>query len=61
MTELLLASILSCKDGYWIIDGIWDTNLGVSDQLELVETVLESMPDDCNPDEFEGRKINSML
>lgn len=59
--ELLLAATLSCADGRWILSGIADTNLGVSQQSDLIIQVLQAMPDDCpagdyNPPAGEGHR-----
>ena len=55
MIELLLAAQLSCADGYWIIDGIENTSLTNREKSELKLTVLESMPDNCNREDYEVR------
>ena len=54
--EFLLAALLSCADGQWIISGIRQSELTAAIQSDMVLSVLENMPDDCtaeqyNPDE----------
>ena len=45
--ELLIAGILSCADGKWILDGIYDADVEPLVRAELALTVIESMPRDC--------------
>ena len=52
--EFLLASILSCSDGKWILDGLAQSNLSASDRTDMVITVIESMPDNCEDSEYRG-------
>ena len=52
--EFLLASILSCSDGKWILDGLAQSNLSASDRADMVITVIQSMPDNCEDSEYRG-------
>ena len=52
--EFLLASIISCSDGKWILDGLASSTLPAADRADMVITVLESMPDDCDDSEYRG-------
>ena len=58
MIELLLAAQLSCSDGYWILDGIENTSLSVSEKAELKLTVLDAMPDNCDRKNHAPRSRN---
>ena len=55
MIALLLASTLSCADGMWILEGIAETDLSSEAKNEMVITVLESMPDNCEDTDYEPR------
>jgi len=55
MITLLLAATLSCADGLWILNGIADTDISSEAKNEMVITVLESMPDNCEGNEHESR------
>ena len=45
--EILLAAMLSCSDGKWILDGLAQTDLTVHQRHDMVMTIIESMPDNC--------------
>ena len=47
--ELLLAAMLSCSDGKWILDGIYTSDVNDEASSDLVQTIRESMPDNCAP------------
>ena len=47
--ELLLAGMLSCADGKWILDGVYTSDVKGEIRSDLVQTIRESMPDDCAP------------
>ena len=55
--DLFLASILSCADGKWILDGIAQSELTSVQRSELIVQILQDMPDDCEHDDYipEGR------
>jgi len=53
---LLAAQMLSCNDGYWILEGLTETDLSSPAKSDMVATVLESMPDDCDPSDYNGRR-----
>ena len=55
MIELLLAAQLSCADGYWILDGLERSDMSEVVKADLKLTVLESMPEDCNREDYEVR------
>ena len=52
--EFLLAASLTCADGKWILDGIADAELTNSLRSELIIEVLQAMPDDCTPEQYEA-------
>ena len=55
--EILLAALLSCADGKWILDVIADTDfLAGSDRTEIIVEVLQAMPDNCDPEQYVGEK-----
>ncbi len=55
MITLLLSMTLSCSDGLWILEGISETELSSDAKNDMVSTVLESMPDNCEGNEHESR------
>ena len=52
--EFLLASILSCSDGKWILDGLARSDLPTADRADMVITVIQSMPDNCEESQYRG-------
>ena len=50
MEALLLASMLSCSDAQWIINGINSTDMPQVDKSEVIIEVIQHMPDDCDID-----------
>ncbi len=52
--EFLLASIISCSDGKWILDGLATSDISAVARTDMVITVLESMPDDCDDSDYHG-------
>ena len=59
MIELALASLLSCADGAWIIEGIGQAR-GMSQvqKFEVYQEIRAVMPDDCkNLSEYETGKF----
>ena len=54
--DIFLASILSCADGKWILDGLARTELDGRTRSEMVLTIIESMPNDCPPGSYRGEK-----
>ena len=59
MIELALASLLSCADGAWIIEGLGQTH-GMSQiqKFEVYQEIRAVMPDDCkNLSEYETGKF----
>ena len=58
MMELyLMANILACNDGYWIIEGIEKSdNMDQRLKSELIISVRESMPEDCDRKDYTGSR-----
>ena len=59
MIELALASLLSCADGAWIIEGLGQAH-GMSQiqKFEVYREIREVMPDDCDDlSEYETGKF----
>ena len=52
--EFLLATVLSCADGKWILDGIAQAELSNSMRSELIVEILQAMPDDCTDEQYEA-------
>ena len=59
MIELLLAAQLTCADGYWILDGIENSEI-ISEAVraDLKLSVLEAMPDNCDRKNHAPRSRN---
>ncbi len=55
MITLLLASVLTCADGYWFLDGLNNANISNKVKAEIRIEILNSMPDNCNRDDYELR------
>ena len=58
MIEILLATQLSCSDGYWILDGVEMSNMSRRDKSELKIEIIKEMPDNCNREDHEPRPRN---
>ena len=58
MMELyLMANLLACSDGYWIIDGIENSkNMSQALKSELIISVRESMPENCDRKDYTGSR-----
>ena len=59
MIEIALASLLSCADGAWIIQGLGQSS-GMSQiqKFEVYQEIRAVMPDDCeNLSEYETGKF----
>ncbi len=52
--EFLLATILSCSDGKWILDGLAQSELPPAARADIVLSVLEVMPDNCDDSDYRG-------
>ena len=50
--ELILAATLSCADGKWILDGIAQSDISNTTRSELIITVIQDMPDDCEHEDY---------
>ena len=59
MEAALLAAMLSCADGAWILGGIAESALvSEAERSELRLTIIQSMPDNCSSEQYnpKGRK-----
>ncbi len=57
MGPLFLASLLSCADAGWIIDGMLTNELITEpERIELLSVLLEAAPDDCDWKDNLGRR-----
>ena len=58
MMELALASILSCADGAWIIEGLGQVR-GMSriEKFEVYREVRAAMPPGCDFSQFQPQKF----
>ena len=50
--DLLLASMLTCADGKWILDGIGQAEVTAAVRSELIIEIINSMPDDCTDEQY---------
>ena len=50
MEALLLASILSCSDAKWIVEGVVNNGAGMSAKIqgEIITEIRLAAPEDCN-------------
>ena len=50
MEALLLASLLSCSDARWIVEGVINNSSGMSavTRSEIIIEIREAAPDDCD-------------
>ena len=53
MITLLLASVLTCADGAWILDGLVTAGgLTQAERSEIKIEIIRVMPDDCSPEQY---------
>ncbi len=52
MEFILLASILSCSEGAFIIEGLKSSNISDVVRSELRLELIQAMPDTCTPEEY---------
>ena len=59
MEAVLLAAMLSCADGAWILSGLIDVEgMSQAEKSEVAIEIIQVMPDNCTADEYNpsGRK-----
>jgi len=59
MEAVLLAAMLSCADGAWILSGLVDVEgMSEADKSEIAIEIIQVMPDNCSPEQYNpsGRK-----
>ena len=56
--EFLLASMLTCADGKWILDGLAQSDLTNTMRSELIVEILQAMPDDCTAEQYQSGDRN---
>ena len=54
--EFLLASVISCSDGQWILDGFASNHHTSIGHSQMISEVLRDMPDDCQPSDYKGEE-----
>ena len=52
MEVILLASLLSCSDGAFILEGLNVSRISDSTRSEIRIEIIQSMPDNCAPEEY---------
>jgi hypothetical protein len=52
MEVILLASMLSCSEGAFILDGLNAHGIDRRTKSELRFEIIQSMPDTCTPEEY---------
>ena len=52
MEVILLASMLSCSEGAFILDGLNAPRIDAHTRSELRLEIIRSMPDTCTPEEY---------
>ena len=59
MIELALASLLTCADGAWILEGLGRSGgMSQTEKFEVYREIRAVMPDDCgNLSEYETGKF----
>ncbi len=57
MVPLFLASLLTCADASWIVEGMLQNELVTeTERAELIDVLLEAAPDDCDWEGNLGRR-----
>ena len=52
MEVILLASMLSCSEGAFILDGLNAPSIDSQTRSEIRVEIIQSMPDTCTPEEY---------
>ena len=52
MEVILLASLLSCSEGAFILEGLNTSRVENPTRSEIRIEILQSMPDNCAPEEY---------
>ena len=55
MEALMLAAMLSCSDGAWILSGLntpGGPTLTLEQKNDLRESLIDQMPDNCAPEDY---------
>ena len=52
MEVILLASMLSCSEGAFILEGLGTARVEDSSRSEIRIEIIQSMPDTCLPEEY---------
>jgi len=53
---LLAANILSCADGAWILEGLSESDISSPAKNDMIQSVMESMPDNCTAEDYKDRR-----
>lgn len=59
MEAVLLAAMLSCADGAWILSGVVDSEaMTESQRSQITVEIIQVMPDNCTDEQYNpsGRK-----
>lgn len=54
MIEFLASNLLSCADGNYLLTGINISDVPVELKSDLRIEILQSMPHDCDPEDYKG-------
>jgi hypothetical protein len=52
MEVILLASLLSCSEGAFILEGLNTARIEDQTRSEVRIEIIQSMPDTCTPEEY---------
>jgi hypothetical protein len=52
--EFVLASMLTCADGKWILDGLAQSEITDTMRSELIIEILQAMPDNCTEEQYQS-------
>ncbi len=52
MEIILRASMLSCSEGAWILEGLKSPNIEDQIKSEVRIEIIQVMPDTCTPEEY---------
>jgi|TARA_E500000318_G_scaffold25038_1_gene25066 hypothetical protein len=52
MEALVLASVISCADGEWILSGLSSIELSKRERSEIRTEIILAMPKNCSPEQY---------
>ena len=56
MLPVVLASMLSCSQAAWIIEGAYQSDMEANIKIDVIEEILKVSPDSCDFSQYDYRR-----